>query len=283
MHHARPSRTALQAATQRAKHQVFDDDPKVFVDPVSVQILGPGVASRLRTSQLNSKVWRRIRGDVVARSRITEEALDEAVQRGVRQYVVLGAGLDTFAYRNPYPASALRVFEVDHPATQAWKRQLLADARIPIPESLTFTPVDFEAQAWADALQAAGFRADQPVFFSWLGVTMYLTPAAVRATLRWIVSHAAPGSGVVFDHLVPFSSLRPVERWTRRLVGLRCALLGEPWRSCFDPRQLAQELLAIGYAEAEALTALEINPRLFRDRGDDLKYSRMVALIKAQV
>ncbi|MCW7536880.1 class I SAM-dependent methyltransferase [Aquabacterium sp. A7-Y] len=285
MEETRPSRTAWRVATLRAQHQLLDDEPKVFVDPVSLRILGEQEAARLRRApgRPRGKMARRIRADVVARSRIAEEALDEAVRRGVRQYVVLGAGLDTFAYRNPYPASQLRVFEVDHPATQAWKRQLLDQAGIEIPASLTFTPVDFESQTLAERLRAAGWRAEEPVFFSWLGVTVYLTPATVRGTLQWIAQSTARGSGIVFDHLVPPASMRPGERWASRLVAWRCAWMGEPWHSYFDAGPLMQELHDMGYAQIESLGAREINGRLFGGRVDDLRFSRMLRLMKAQV
>src|SRR5262249_32483033 len=142
----------------------------------------------------DSSFGRALRLFLVARSRCAEDALAHAVAAGVRKYVILGAGLDTFAYRNPYAAQALRVFEVDSPATQAWKRDLLRRTRIAEPASLTFVPVDFETQSLAEELRAAGFREAEPAFFSWLGVTMYLTRDAIFSTLSYVASCAA-GSG----------------------------------------------------------------------------------------
>jgi methyltransferase (TIGR00027 family) len=135
---------------------------------------------------------------IAARSRFAEENLATAVARGVRQYVVLGAGLDTFAHRNPFTEQGLRVFEVDYPATQAWKQRRLADAGLISPASLTFAPVDFERQTLADGLAAAGFDAAAPAFFSWLGVAVYLTRTAIRETLAFIAGLRSGGE-VVFD------------------------------------------------------------------------------------
>src|SRR5262249_48221274 len=151
-----------------------------------------------------------LRAFVVARARVTEMALERAASRGVAQFVVVGAGLDTFAYRNPY--EAVHVFEVDHPATQEWKRDLLSKAAIAVPSSMTFAPVDFERQTLAEGLALAGFDDGAPAFFSWLGVTMYLTADAFSATLDFI-ARRPPASGVVFDYAVDRKSLG----WTERL------------------------------------------------------------------
>ena len=141
-----------------------------------------------------------MRAFMAVRARFAEDELALAVRRGVAQFVILGAGLDTFAYRNPFPN--LRVFEVDHPATQEWKRQRLHAENIAIPDSVTYAPVDFNSQTLADGLRAANFQADKPAFFSWLGVTMYLENQTVLDTLRFIHS-MSPENGIVFDYTVP--------------------------------------------------------------------------------
>ena len=166
-----PSRTARGAALQRAAHQILET-PHVFDDPLALRIFGAeGVAWLGRNLEnYRSAASRSMRAFLVVRSRYAEDELARAYARGVRQYVVLGAGLDTFAYRNPH--RRLKVFEVDHPSTQAWKRSRLQEQSIDIPRSLTFAPVDFETQTLASGLRAAGFRADRPAFFSWLGVTI---------------------------------------------------------------------------------------------------------------
>src|SRR5580704_861454 len=193
---ARPSRTALRVAMRRAAHQIFDH-PRVLDDPIAMPIIGPRAAEKLRAENPAAfgKYGLSIRAFMVARSRYAEDALARSIARGAGQYVILGAGLDTFAYRSPYAESALRVFEMDYPATQEWKRRNLKEAEIAIPASVTYAPVDFEHQTLAEGLRLAGFDATRPTFFSWLGVTMYLTDDAITSSLRLIAS-TPPGGGV---------------------------------------------------------------------------------------
>jgi len=202
-----PSLTAYKVAIMRAAHQILDN-PKVFDDPIALRIVGNEGNSEVHSKKRRFKTRIRchVRAIVVARSRFVEDELSVAIKRGVSQYVILGAGFDIFAYRNPYSSNGLRVFEVDHPATQEWKRQQLSAAKIPIPETLTFAPIDFESQSLADQLREAGFRTDEPSFFSWLGVTMYLTRKATMATMEYISSSTPSGSGIVFDYMIPPSS-----------------------------------------------------------------------------
>jgi methyltransferase (TIGR00027 family) len=271
MQEARPSRTAMRVAMRRATHQLFDH-PKVLDDPVALPIIGPEAAAKLEAerNRHKSRVARNLRAFLVARSRFAEDELARAIVRGVRQYVILGAGLDTFAYRNPYEDSALRVFEVDYPATQEWKRQRLATAGIAIPPSVTYAPVDFERQTLAEGLKLAGFDASKAAFFSWLGVTMYLTEDAVMATFGFIAS-IPPGGGVAFDYAVPRSSLNWVGRLALDALAFRVAAAGEPFRTFFDPSGLAERLQRIGFRGVEDLAAGEINARYFKDRADQLR------------
>jgi methyltransferase (TIGR00027 family) len=162
----------MRVAMRRAAHQLFDH-PKVLDDPIALPIIGAEAAAKLEAerNRHKSRVARNLRAFLVARSRFAEDELARAIVRGVRQYVILGAGLDTFAYRNPYEDSALRVFEVDYPATQEWKRWRLAAAGIAIPSPVTYAPVDFERQTLADGLKLAGFDSSKAAFFSWLGVS----------------------------------------------------------------------------------------------------------------
>jgi methyltransferase (TIGR00027 family) len=210
-----PSLTAYKVAMMRAAHQVLDD-PKVFDDPMALSVVGTQGESAvfLERKKFKKRLSVYLRAIVAARSRFVEDELSQAVTRGVRQYVILGAGLDTFAYRNPYADCGLKVFEVDYPATQAWKRRQLSEAKISIPDCLTFAPIDFERQALADRLREAGLRTDEPSFFSWLGVTMYLSRETVMATLKYISSAMPSGSGIVFDYIIPPSS----QSFMRRLV-----------------------------------------------------------------
>jgi len=267
---ARPSATAQRVAMRRAAHQ-FLDVPKVFDDPLALSILGQEAVAELRSSIENfqDSASRSLRAFVVARSRFAEEELARAVARGVSQYVILGAGLDTFAYRNSYAESALRVFEVDYPATQLWKQRLLAEAGIAIPSSVTYVPVDFEHQTLVDGLAQAGFDSQKITFFSWLGVTPYLTRDSVMSTFAYIVSTPA-GGGVVFDYAVPRSSLNLIGRLAFDALARRVAAAGEPFQTFVDPHELAAELHRIGFRQVEDMDAREINSRYFKNRADGL-------------
>ena len=266
-----PSRSALGVASLRAVHQLLDE-PLVLADPVALPLLGAATEAALRNDPftLNDPLSRGLRAALVARSRFVEDELSSCVAAGVRQYVVVGAGLDTFAYRNPYHDEGLRVFEVDHPGTQRWKRQLLAEAGMAEPASLTFVAADFEHEELASALHQAGFRADQAACVSWMGVTMYLTADAVAATLRTVAGFAA-GSRLCFDYRVPVTMLNPVERVINEVMAQRLATLGEPWLSTFDPAQLRRQLLELGFSAAENATPEELNGRYFARRKDGLR------------
>lgn len=215
--------------------------------------------------------------------RYAEDELAHAIGRGATQYVILGAGLDTFAYRNPYADSALRVFEVDHPATQQWKLHRLAAAQIAVPPSLTFAPVNFERQSLADGLAEANFRHDAITFFSWLGVTPYLTSEAMNATLA-LVASMPKGSGIVFDYAVPRESLNWLGRIVFDRIASRVAAAGEPFRLFLDPAKLADQLKATGFESTEDLGSDEINARYFHKRTDKLRVGgRLGRLMSAVV
>jgi methyltransferase (TIGR00027 family) len=190
------------------------------------------------------------------------------VARGVRQYVVLGAGLDTFGWRSPW--ADLRVFEVDFPATQHWKRQRVANAGMGEPASLTFAPVDFETQTLADGLRAVGFRQDAPAYFSWLGVTMYLTREAFESTLAFAGALPA-GGGVTFDYAVERSGLGVFERLALDHLGRKVAAMGEPFRLFFRPEELAATIRRLGFDEIEDLGREELNARYLCNRADGLR------------
>jgi methyltransferase (TIGR00027 family) len=253
-------------ARSRAAHQVLDE-PKLLHDPIALRIIGARAAEGLRPDapEFSSRSARYLRAFVVARSRFAEDELARAVQRGIRQYVVLGAGLDTFAYRNPHPG--LRVFEIDHPNTQAWKRERLRAANIALPESLTFVPVDFETQTLAHELQRAGFDDRQPAFFSWLGVTMYLNRETVMATARYIATTTRPGTELVFDYTIPLSHMRLLPRIRYRLMLWRLARVGEPFKSLFDPAALTGELKALGFSQVQDVGPRELNRSYFTGAG----------------
>jgi methyltransferase (TIGR00027 family) len=268
---ALPSRSALHVALRRAAHQLYDAPPLVLDDPIAVAILGPHAANLERTPGRNPAHKPRphstgLRAFLVARSRYAEDQLAQAVERGVTQYVLLGAGLDTFAHRNPYPN--LRVFEVDHPATQQWKRELLRDSGVPSPARLVYTPVDFERHSLADQLALAGFDPSIPSFFAWLGVVPYLTREAFRRTLAFLSTQPRE-SGVVFDYSQPRAALPPQEQQARDSLSSRVQQAGEPFHLFFTPSEAAEELAA--FHNIEDLGAAEINARYFALRSDGLK------------
>lgn len=271
MREARPSATALRVAIRRAVHQLLDD-PKVLDDPLAVRIIGSEAEERLKSEarEHQTRASRSLRGFMAARSRFAEDELAQAMGHGATQYVVLGAGLDTFAYRNPYIARGLRIFEVDHPATQAWKHRQLAAAGIPIPPSVTYAPMDFEQQTLADGLERANFQREQVTFFSWLGVTPYLSEEAFLATIGFIASMPA-GSGVAFDYAVPRSSLNFIEKLAFDALSRRVAAGGEPFRLFFDPAALSERLRRLGFTTVTDLDPECVNSRYFEHRADNLR------------
>jgi methyltransferase (TIGR00027 family) len=267
MEKGKASKTALRVAIRRAAHQLADR-PRILEDPIAVRLIGSGYARDMERAM--HKVARDFRLFMAARSRYAEDRLAGAVQNGVEQYVVLGAGLDTFAYRNPF--ASLRVFEVDYPATQEWKRALLEEAAIDAPAGLTFVPLDFEHKTLAGGLAEAGFDAGKPAFFGWLGVTPYLTLDAFRATLSTIA--ALPfGSGVSFDYAFSPETLTPQRRRVFDALAGRVAAAGEPFRLFFAPEQLAAELHRAGFRRLEQVDTGELNDLYFRNRADGLKLS----------
>jgi methyltransferase (TIGR00027 family) len=262
----KPSQTALAAAFHRAAHQVLEQG-RIFSDALALPILGVDAQTIARQAAQNPS-GRRMRLFIAVRTRFAEDALAVAIERGVRQLVVLGAGLDTYAYRNPF-GDRLRVFEVDHPATQAWKRQRLRDAAIPLPSSLTFVPVDFERETLPDRLAAAGFDRTEQTFFTWLGVVPYLNQEAVWSTLAFIAS-LPNGAHVVFDYSDPPASLSPERRASHAQRAQRVAGLGEPWITYFEAEKLPAKLAALGFVEIEDLGPAQIVSRYFPNRAGSL-------------
>jgi len=252
----------------RAVHQLLDR-PLVFEDPLALAIIGGEAESELRAG----RDWRGfaapgLRPFIVARARYTEDALADAVMRGTAQYVLLGAGLDTYAHRRK--AGLPRVFEVDHPATQAWKRKRLAEAGIAIPSHLVFAPVDFESESLDTGLVRAGFDFSMPAMVAWLGVTPYLTRAAVGATLGFLAGRLSPGSELVFDYAEPADERDPVSRARLAALATRVAEAGEPFRSFFAPAEIQALLRDCGFHEPSDYDATALNARYYSARSDGL-------------
>jgi methyltransferase (TIGR00027 family) len=251
MDNAGPSRTALATACARAYHQLADRPP-IFADPLAARLLGVSAAELTELSRRAGDRVGAVVGDrarrlfFAARARFAEDAVAVAVAGGTRQVVILGAGLDTFAYRNPFPE--LRVFEVDHPATLEWKRERLTAAAVDVPETLTFVPVDFETQDLTAELALTGFMRTEPAIFVWLGVVFYLTAGAARATLDCIAGQAASVE-VVFDYLR--SADTDEDRAHLQARADRLASAGEPFVSYFAPDRLSQQLRDLGFTDIE--------------------------------
>jgi methyltransferase (TIGR00027 family) len=277
----RPSATAQRVAVRRAAHQLLERPP-VFEDPFALAVIGEEAAAELRgrLEEQHSPWHRAMRAFLAARSRHAEDRLAVAHDLGVRQYVVLGAGLDTFALRNPY--TDLRVFEVDHPATQAWKRARLEHVGLEPRAGLTFAPVDFASQGLAEGLDMAGFDAGRPAFVSWLGVAMYLGEAAVFETLDFVAALPAP-SEIVFDFMVRPELMSPASRAAAEALSRSVAELGEPFLSAFDPAELIAAMLKLGFSQAETLGATELNALYFGGRADGLRLTGSGRLARAQV
>jgi methyltransferase (TIGR00027 family) len=271
VHAGRPSRTALHVATLRAAHQLLDE-PIVFEDPLAMKILDPDTRSKLLDDpfQYNDPLSRGERASLIVRSKFAEDEVAQAVAAGVRQYVVLGAGFDTFAYRNPYEATGLRVFEVDHPTTQRSKKKCLEQAGIPTPGNLVFAPVDFEHEALIECLSAVGFRAELPACVSWLGVTVYLSEDAIFRLLS-VVARLSRGSSVFFDYHVPENMLDSVQQAVVEVMKQKVAAFGEPWITTFEPTLLREQCLALGFREAENCEPNELNKRYLFRRKDGLR------------
>jgi len=261
MQSGKPSRTARAAAFHRAAHQVIESGA-IFRDPLAVRILGQDAAAIAREAAEHPS-GRRMRIFIAIRTRFAEDALAAAVNSGVSQLVVLGAGLDTYAYRGAL-AGRLRVFEVDHPATQAWKRECLAEAAVPVPDTLTFAPTDFERQTLAGGLAAAGFDRGRQTFFTWLGVVPYLTDDAFESTVAFIAS-LPNGAHVVFDYSDPPATLSAEWKLSHDRRAAHVAALGEAWISYFEPESLHARLASLGFCEIEDLGPREIASRYFPD------------------
>jgi methyltransferase (TIGR00027 family) len=284
MEENQPSRTAQGAAMLRAAHQLLDKPP-VFADPLALRIIGGEAEMELRNHRDTQQADRPrtgLRAFIATRSRFSEDTLAEAVERGVRQYVLLGAGLDTFAYRAARAFCGLSVFEVDHPATQGWKRQRLAETGIAVPDVLTYAPVNFETETLAHGLARAGFDTTKPAVFAWLGVVPYLTHDAIMATLRFIAG-LPKGTTVIFDYGEPASTRHEASRVAHEEMATRVAANGEPFRSFFVPEDIMRDTKAAGFSEVEDFDAGVLNARYFKDREDGLQLRGAGHLLRARV
>jgi len=267
------SRTALGVATLRAAHQLIDDAPRLLDDPLATRLLDPETLAYVREhpEAFRTPTSLALRTHVLLRSRHAEDRLADAVARGVRQYVILGAGLDTSAYR---VSDALRVFEVDHPASQAAKRERLAAAGIPEPPNVTWVPANLERDDLAASLGAAGFDDRAPAFVTCLGVLMYLQDGTADAVLRFAAS--LPRSEFVFTFAPPPD---PDDGESRVAAAAREA--GEPWRWLVPADVLALRLRELGFVDVDFVSGDELAARYLQGRSDGLRVRRAARLVRA--
>lgn len=264
------SRTAQGVALFRAAHQLLDARPLILDDPIALALVGPSGERAIRDDpdRFQTPGARALRSHVVIRSRFAEDRLALAAGRGVTQCIILGAGYDTFAFRQPEWARALRIIEVDHPATQELKRAQLASAGIETPPNVRFAAIDFEQESLEHGLRRHGIAFDEPTFFSWLGVTMYLTPDAVDAVFRTVVTFPA-SSEIVFTFAQPRVS-NGVSGNADGSLAERAASVGEPWLTYMKPESILEQLGAIGFASVEFLTGVDAMWWYTRGRSDAL-------------
>ncbi len=277
---AGPKPSALSVAHLRAAHQLLDQ-PLILDDPLALKILGPDGEAALRANpqQYDNPVSAVMRTTIAVRSRLAEDCRQAAQKEGADQYAILGAGLDTYAWRASLPAPAT-VYEVDLPGVQQWKRERLQAAGMEEPPQLRFVPIDFARQNLHEALSAAGFDWQRPAFYSWLGVSMYLCEDEVMQTLSTI-AQSAPGSSIVFDYLLDPELLSPMERSAMQMFGARLAAQGEPWRSHFMPDRLEARLRQLGFRQVEHFTAEQLSERYLAGRGDGLRLGGTTRLLRA--
>ena len=270
-----PSQTALGTAYMRAAHQLFETQPRILDDPVALSLLGPVALQRIKDTADHYRTPERLalRAHVVLRSRFAEDRLAAAVLRGITQYVILGAGFDTFALRQPQWAQALKILEVDHPGTQAMKRSHLTAAGLAMPKNAAFAGIDFEHETLQVGLLRYHVMMDEPTFFSWLGVTMYLKEDTIDAVLRSVATFP-PGSEIVLTFApAPAGSPSPLAQ--------RAANLGEPWVSYFEPDALEAKLRGAGFSKVEFLSTAEAEARYFSQRPGDLPVPKQTHILCA--
>jgi len=278
------SRTALGVAALRAVHRLVDGEPKILDDPIAARLLDADVLQQIQANpaRVHEPLARGLRSHVVLRSRYAEERMAQAAQRGVRQCVILGAGFDTFAYRQPDWARSLRIYEVDHRATQEEKRQRLQSAGIPIPANLEFVAIDFESISLREGLRSSSLDFSRPAFFSCLGVLVYLTREAANAVFQLVATFPA-SSEFVFTFSTTDSSLSGHEAAGRASLARSAGALGEPWQTHFEPDALLRDLGALGFSPIDFLSPEAADRTYFQGRNDGLRAPRRGSICAAQV
>lgn len=265
-----PDSTAARVALWRALHLEADPPPHVLVDDIGLKLLAPGEDWRQR-GDMDPQFTRPFRASIVARARFIEDLVVEQAGRGLSQYVILGAGLDSFAQRRPEIGSGLNIFEVDPPGPQAWKRQRLVELGFGVPDWLRFVPVDFEAGgSWRDELAATGFDDSKPAIVVSTGVSMYLSKEANAATLRQVAA-LAPGSTLAMTFLLPLELADPEVRPGLEMAEKGARASGTPFLSFFTPPEILALAREAGFKEARHVSAADLARRYFKGRTDGLR------------
>lgn len=265
-----PDSTAVRVALWRALHVEVDAPPHVLEDVVGLRLAAPDNGWRQRPD-MHPQGTRLFRASIVARARFIEDLVVEQLARGVDQYVLLGAGLDTFVQRRPEIVSRLRVFEIDRPDTQAWKRQRLVELGYGIPDALKLVPVDFEAgDSWRQKLAVAGFETARPAVVTSTGVSMYLTREAIMALLREVAA-LAPGSTFAMSFLLPLEMAEPAVRPGMEMAEKGARASGTPFISFFTPAEMMALAREAGFREARHVSAADLAARYFAGRPDGLR------------
>jgi methyltransferase (TIGR00027 family) len=280
-----PSRTAIVTATMRAAHHLLDGEPKILDDPFARSFAGYSTDDDL-VKALNASGYPdflRMRTLFALRNRYAEDELVRVIDDGTSQYIILGAGLDSFAYRRPDLLRTLDVYEVDHPASQAWKRKRVEELGIKIPARLHYVPIDFERETLTEGLVGGGVNLKAATFFSWLGVTQYLSSATVSSTLQQIAEVATPGSEIVFQFIVPVTTLANEERALVEALAAHAAAAGEPWLSFFEPEEMETQLSQMGFGKIRQFGPKEATKRYLLGRTDGLRLPAYFHMINARL
>lgn len=279
MEETQRSRTAETAAATRARH-LLRDEPIVFDDPFAIQLTSRPWRIICKSRFLDWLVFRHvlavmlpIQAQILVRSRYAEDQLEKSISAGTNQYVIVGAGLDSFALRRRDLATTLKIYELDHPASQESKRDRLSELAIDLPANLELIPVNFEQESVSAGLARSSYTRERPAFYSWLGTTYYLTRDAIFRTLASIASFAAARSEIVFDYIIPRESIAAADMPVRDKLDRFTARRGEPLLTSFDPLTFPQEICELGFELLENLSGQEQQARYFQGRKDGMKPS----------
>lgn len=264
-----PDNTAVRVALWRALHLLIDPSPHIIEDEIGLMLVAPS-ADWLQRPDMNPDFTRRVRASIAARARFVEDLVIEQSKQGISQYVILGAGLDTFAQRRPDIASKLQIFEIDQPGTQAWKQHRLIELGLGIPKYLRFVPVDFEAGfSWWEQLKSSGFDISKPAVVVCTGVSMYLTKDAIQAILLQIAS-LAPGSKLAMTYMLPMELIDAEDRILQQVSQKGARASGNPFISFFSPGEMLDFARQTGLKLVENISAEDLVKRYFVGRKDNL-------------